>query len=218
MHLVNPPSGPLCRQATCDASVSVGDVVSTTAPDIGGVWRVEVTDPEAATFRAAIGIVKRKPTATTCIVQASGVLNVLTGLTTGQFYYAGTDSKIAAIGDANFPQPATGVRRVQQLIGIAASDDQLLVLPSTPTVPRHYWQALTGTINGSNLVFTTSLKFESGTPNRETVKFNGLEKCEGVGGDYTATESVPGTGYDTITFAVPPRAGDVLSIDFQPVF
>jgi len=85
---------------------------------------------------------------------------------------------------------------------------------------RVYNEVLTGLINGVNTVFTTSADFEAGT---EAVYFNGLRQHPGVGNDYIISESGGvGTGFDTITFAVAPRAragsrpDDRVTVDFTP--
>lgn len=84
-------------------------------------------------------------------------------------------------------------------------------------VERYYNQALTGTIDGSNLVFTTSIKFLRASNHTESFFYNGVKLKEGSGYDYISSESVPGTGYDTITMAYAPISGDILNIDFTPV-
>lgn len=77
---------------------------------------------------------------------------------------------------------------------------------------RLYNQPLIGPINGVNVVFTTASDFVAGS---EAVYFNGVRQLPGAGNDYTRSESGgPGTGYDTVTFAVAPRSGDNLMIDF----
>jgi hypothetical protein len=72
-----------------------------------------------------------------------------------------------------------------------------------------------GTVNGANTVFTTSGFFVNGS---EAVFYNGVRQRSGVGCDYEISESGGvGTGYDTITFAVAPRSGDNLIVDYTPV-
>lgn len=85
---------------------------------------------------------------------------------------------------------------------------------------RTYNETLTGTINGTNTVFTTAVDFTAGT---EAVYFNGVRQFPGAGNDYTISESGGvGTGFDTVTFAVAPRArpgakpDDRVTIDYDP--
>ncbi len=82
--------------------------------------------------------------------------------------------------------------------------------PST----RVYNEVLTGTINGANTSFTTGVDYTAGN---EAVFYNGLRQREGASCDYTRAESGgAGTGFDTIVFAVAPRTGDNLLIDYDP--
>ena len=84
---------------------------------------------------------------------------------------------------------------------------------------RVYGETPAGLVNGANTVFTTSSDFQPGT---EIVYFNGLRQTEGVGCDYVRSESGGvGTGYDTLTFAVAPRArlggkpDDKITVDYD---
>jgi hypothetical protein len=80
---------------------------------------------------------------------------------------------------------------------------------------RVYGQPLAGFIDGVNLAFTTAIAF---VPGSEAVYHNGVRQLFGGGNDYTRTESGgPGSGYDTVVFAVAPRSGDNLQIDFDTV-
>lgn len=216
MLLLNPSPGPILRKADCPAGVSVGQAVSITGPIVSGSLQVDTSDPAAAPYDSAIGVVKSKPTSTTAVVQMGGVMKSLSGLTPGGTYYVGTDGGLSKPGDANFPDPVPGTKVHRQIIGIATSTDQMLVVPGTPFVPRYFRQTLVGAVDGVNTVFTTSLKFVSGTPEHEKVERNGVGQAGGVGCDYEATESVPGTGFDTITFAAAPQTSESITIDYQP--
>jgi hypothetical protein len=71
-----------------------------------------------------------------------------------------------------------------------------------------------GSKNGSNLVFTFPDTFIE-----ETIQlyFNGVRQMQGVGCDYTVSESGGvGTGFDTITMAIglAPQADDNLFADY----
>lgn len=82
---------------------------------------------------------------------------------------------------------------------------------------RYFQQTLAGPQNGVNVVFTTPVKFIASGPSKESFSVNGVLLLQGVGNDYTVSESGGvGTGYDTITMAFAPRSNDRLSIDFSP--
>lgn len=78
-------------------------------------------------------------------------------------------------------------------------------------------QSVIGAQDGINTVFTTAVKFQHTATLKEILFLNGMRLREGVGFAYTVSESVPGTGYDTITFALPPGAADWITIDLFPV-
>jgi len=81
---------------------------------------------------------------------------------------------------------------------------------------RSYNQSLVGTIDGVNLVYTTTSKFVRTATDTETLYINGFRLNQGISNDYLVTESVLGLGYDTITFDEAPLPADVLRIDFTP--
>ena len=85
---------------------------------------------------------------------------------------------------------------------------------------RTFNEVPTGAINGINTVYTTAVDFVAGT---EAVFFNGVRQHPGAGNDYSISESGGvGTGFDTITLAVAPRArpgskpDDRVTIDYDP--
>jgi len=82
---------------------------------------------------------------------------------------------------------------------------------TTGTVP------LVGNIDGANTVYTSPVKWVRTATLTERLYYNGVRLIEGIGNDYIATESVPLGGYDTITLAFPPIAGDALTVDFYPI-
>ena len=84
---------------------------------------------------------------------------------------------------------------------------------------RTFNEVLTGTINGINTVFTTSVDFVAGT---EAVFFNGVRQLLGASNDYVISESGgAGTGFDTVTVSIAPRVrpgprtDDRLTIDYD---
>lgn len=107
---------------------------------------------------------------------------------------------LASRGGASGIGTLTG-QSVEERLGVASTGR---VFNATPS----------GSIDGSNAIFTTTSAFLSGS---EAVFYNGIRQMEGVGCDYVRSESGgAGTGFDTLTFAEPPRSGDVLTIDFTP--
>lgn len=71
-----------------------------------------------------------------------------------------------------------------------------------------------GAIDGANRVFTTATTF---TPTTLSVYRNG--QLQTKGSDYTISESGgAGTGFDTVTFAVPctPKTGGVVLVNYVP--
>jgi len=74
----------------------------------------------------------------------------------------------------------------------------------------------TGAKNGVNKDFTTADFFIHEVAGRSVkVYLNGVRQNEGVGCDYTVTESGGvGTGYDTIVFDVAPIAIDLILVDY----
>lgn len=80
------------------------------------------------------------------------------------------------------------------------------------TDTRVYNEIPGGTIDGVNATFTTSQAFVSGS---EAVHYNGSRQR--LGDDYAISESGgAGTGFDTVTFLVPPRPDDNLVVDYTP--
>jgi hypothetical protein len=90
--------------------------------------------------------------------------------------------------------------------------------PAGPAGPSRYVdQPLIGLQNGLNTVFTTSVKFQHTATLRESLFLNGMRLRHGVASDYIVSESVLGTGYDTVTLAIAPIGVDWLTIDIYPV-
>lgn len=69
------------------------------------------------------------------------------------------------------------------------------------------------TPDGINTIFTSPVNFIASGDFTEWVFKNGNLLEQGIGCDYLSSESGGvGTGFDTITFASPPRTGDRLDI------
>ena len=83
---------------------------------------------------------------------------------------------------------------------------------------RKHRQELSGTIDGVNVDFTAPEAFRhTGGDKDEQVYRNGILQAEGPGCDYEAIESGgPSTGFDTIRWAIAPKTGEDLRIDYTP--
>lgn len=68
----------------------------------------------------------------------------------------------------------------------------------------------TGAKNGVNPVFTLPVFL----PGTQQVFWNGVLLLPGVGNDYVISESVSGSGFDTLTLTTPPKPIDQLFANF----
>lgn len=111
---------------TCNAAVSVRDVVYWTGPDT--VDRATATN--IAPGRSALGLCVSKPTATSCYVKHLGELTGFAGsLTAGKRYFV---SRTVAGGLTDDPSTLmTG--DILQAVGTARTTDTLLILLERPT-------------------------------------------------------------------------------------
>ncbi len=103
---------------TCPVGVSVNDAVYITGADA-----VDQADASGAATSPAVGFVRFKPTATSCIVQSDGELSGFIGLTPGAIYYL-SDSAVGAI---TATAPTTSGSTVQPL-GFARNATTLVIL------------------------------------------------------------------------------------------
>jgi len=201
----------------CLASDSVGDVVYIRTVFNGTRYRVEAADPSDGDKMPGVAVILSKQSPTACVIQFQGFLGLYSGLTPGEAYFVGTDSKPAMLGDANFPV----VGDLKQQIGVSTDDDELLframdVIGESGTAGGRYFnQSLASTANPR--IFTSALPFQHGGVDGEAVLYNGQRLREGVINDYIASESGGvGTGYDTITLTFVPMSGSEWLIDFAP--
>ena len=215
-----PRSERILGRADCLATDAVGDIVRIRAAKVGNRFQVEKVDIANPVSPPAVAIVKKKYSATDCIVHFHGPLkNTYTGLVPGRAYYVGSDSRPAISGDANYP--LSGVDFFQQM-GVSTSDDELLVSfldavfgGTGGGAVRFYQQPLMAT--GDPKVFTAPMFFVHGGVETEVIHYNGQRLLEGAGCDYVASESGgAGTGYDTITLEFTPRSGSNWLIDYTP--
>jgi hypothetical protein len=202
------------------SSDAVGDVLRIRAAKVGNRFQVEKVDISTLGSPPGVAVVVKKYTATDCIVHFHGPLrSVYTGLTPGVQYMVGTDSRPAAVGDANYP--TAGSDYFQQM-GVATSDGELLVSfldasfgGGAGGAVRFFQQSLVATVDPK--VFTVPLNFRHGGVDTEVVSYNGQRLLEGSGNDYVASESGgAGTGYDTITLEFTPRPSSNFRVDYTP--
>lgn len=109
---------------TCPGTVAVNDAVY-----LSGAGSVDKASNAGAASVPAIGLVTSKPTATTCVVQASGKVSGLVGLTAGAYYYLG------AAGAISTAVPTSSGEQVQ-LIGYAPSTTELWLVEKVEAVER----------------------------------------------------------------------------------
>ncbi len=213
-----PRSERIVRRAACTELDHVGQCVRVHAPRTDGLWQIEgVTSDTITAMTPASGVIIKKVSSHVCFVQFHGTTppSVYAGLTPGRAYVVGTDGYPATEGDANYPG-------FLQQIGVATSEDELLVQPVAALVqPVHavggrlYEQPLLGARDGNNTDFTTELCFIASGPSAQVLYLNGQRLRAGDGNDYTVGESGgPGTGFNTITLHLQPDAKDHLTVDF----
>lgn len=120
------------RIADCTVGESVGDFVFVVGAPVAGRDQVQRADPSDYDRMPAVGVITRKPTSTTCLVQWFGETPpIFTGLSAGEIYFVGYDSKIAEVP----PTPVTTGMFVQP-IGVALSPDKLYVQPDNHLIRR----------------------------------------------------------------------------------
>ena len=225
MYKANPASVPrserIVRRATCGPSDALGKCVVVSSARNGNLWRVAgVTSGGLTAETPAVGVIVKKLSPTVCFVQFHGTtpFTVYSSLLPGRVYVVGTDGFPATVGDATYPP----VSDIAQPIGIATSNDELLVQPLSGTAggggsTRLFDQPLTGPQDGINETYTTDIPFVAIGPSAQSVHRNGVRQRPGLGNDYTVSESLgAGTGYNTIMFSVPPQPLEYLTIDFVP--
>jgi len=119
--------------ANCLAADDVGDCVYVTAPPVGDYVQVSRVDPTDVNAKHSIGIITVKIDATTCMVRLSGIMrDVYTGMTSGERYWIGADSKLTDVKPAPAPSDVFHL----QIMGVALGDEELLLNPQTPVVLR----------------------------------------------------------------------------------
>ena len=118
-------------QADCFATDELGHFVYVTGVAIAGVRQVTKVDITTRATMPALGVIVRKPTSTTCLVQTFGEI-LASGLVPPARYYIGADSKITDTP----PVPGVGSEVVVQVVGAALDSGAFLVSPQLLPVVR----------------------------------------------------------------------------------
>jgi len=114
---------------TCLAGDAVGDLMYVS----GAALAVTKADVTNFVKLPAVGCIVSKPSATSCIVQTSGLVSgVYSGLTPGKLYVVGTNSRPTL----TLPTPGVGSSLFLQGIGIAIDTNLLLMSPASQITKR----------------------------------------------------------------------------------
>ena len=126
--LVNP--GSTFFRANCDVSVSVGDVVYLTGTVVSGIPGVDTVNIDVNGENPGIGVVIKKRTSTTCIIQVSGIVRkVYAGLNPGDLMFVAPGGSLTD----SIPNPPLTGRRSIQHVGSALQVDEVLLDIKDPT-------------------------------------------------------------------------------------
>ena len=106
----------------CLSSLAVGDLVYAA----GASRTVALADPAVSGKTPVIGIVTSKPTPTSCVVQISGIVAGLSGLTPGYQLFLGLDGRLTSTP----PTPGGGQTFVIQSLGVAIDAVSMLFSPT----------------------------------------------------------------------------------------
>ena len=105
----------------CAASVAVNDLVFQDSTN--SLTAVECVDN--TTTEPTIGVVIKKPTATTCEVLVLGIQEGYSSLSIGAKVYLGTDGAVTTV------KPSTGY---MQILGTVVASDTIFFLPNSQRV------------------------------------------------------------------------------------
>ena len=119
--------------ANCLSTDSAGKCVYITGPR-SGLYQVTTAEPQdGSTKMPAIGVIIQKPTSVTCEVQLSGELDgLLSGFTPGRVLFVAVDGSLTH----TIPTAAVGQLAYIQSMGVALSDDVVLVMPDFSIIKR----------------------------------------------------------------------------------
>lgn len=109
----------------CLTTDAVGDIVAMRdTATLTGRWRVQRADPLDSDKMPGVGVLLRKLTPTTGIMQRAGsVRGVYAGLAFAPTYWVGTDGRPTG----SMPTPALGDAVILQRFGIPVADDVLFL-------------------------------------------------------------------------------------------
>jgi len=120
------------RKAECTASDSVGDFVCIVDDPPNGVDLVGKADPADFDKMPAVGVIISKPSDTDCLVQWIGETpDIFTGLSSGEIYFLGADSRIAEV-----PPVPTAIPLFVQTLAVATAPTRCYVKPENMLTRR----------------------------------------------------------------------------------
>ena len=127
---------PNFARAECLASDGVGALVYIRSAAVGGVLRVETSEPSDFDKMPAIGMIIQKFSDTDCLVQYRGSIDgVYAGLTAGETLFVGDGGGL----DAEPPDPTLGDPfRFVQAVGVALGGDLLSLDPDLSLTRRRF--------------------------------------------------------------------------------
>jgi hypothetical protein len=111
--------------ANCLTSDIVGNLVRISGSDIGEVATVTKVDPSDNTKMPVIGMLIEKPTTTTCIIQTSGYIKLVSlgPLTVGKRYFVGLDGNVSMLPPLAISSPSNYA--MIQIVGVARASTVL---------------------------------------------------------------------------------------------
>jgi len=120
------------RSADCTSAEAVGDFVRISGSQVSNRDQVRKADPADYSKLPAVGVVISKSTTTSCLVQWMGETpEIFSGLSAGNLYFLGTDSKIA-----NTPPAPIGRDMFIQTVAVAVSSKKVYIRPSNNVYRR----------------------------------------------------------------------------------
>ena len=120
------------RAAECTAAESVGDFVCISDDPPNGYDLVVKADPADYDKMPAVGVIITKSAPTLCRVQWFGETpNIFTGLSSGEVYFLGADSKAADVPPVPLSFPF-----FQQSVAVATAPTRLYIEPNNNLTKR----------------------------------------------------------------------------------
>lgn len=113
------------RSADCSSAEAVGDFVCISGPQVSNRDQVQKADPSDYDKLPAVGVIISKSSPTTCLVQWMGETPaIFSGLSAGEPYFLGADSKLAEV-----PPPPVSQDMFVQVVAVALSADRAYIRP-----------------------------------------------------------------------------------------